>query len=37
MSQDRFRNLHLVKDEAVFVSPKDVKVFEAREPQVKAV
>jgi sulfate transport system ATP-binding protein len=37
MSQDRFRNLHLLKDEAVFVIPKDVKVFEAREAQAKVV
>jgi len=37
MSQDRFRNLHLLKDEAVFVIPKDVKVFEARETQAKVV
>ncbi len=37
MSQDRFRNLHLLKDEAVFVIPKDVKVFEAREARAKVV
>jgi sulfate/thiosulfate transport system ATP-binding protein len=37
MSQDRFRNLLLRKDEAVFVIPKDVKVFEAREAQAKVV
>jgi sulfate transport system ATP-binding protein len=37
MSQDRFRNLRLLKDEAVFVIPKDVKVFEAREVQAKIV
>jgi hypothetical protein len=37
MSQDRFRNLHLLKDEAVFVIPKDVKVFEVREAQAKVV
>lgn len=37
MSQDRFHNLLLRKDEAVFVIPKDVKVFEAREAQAKAV
>jgi len=28
MSQDRFRNLHLLKGEAVFVIPKDVKIFQ---------
>src|SRR5215831_7721121 len=28
LSQDRFRNLALLKDEAVFVIPRDVKVFE---------
>jgi sulfate/thiosulfate transport system ATP-binding protein len=28
MSQERFRKLHLLKDEAVFVIPKDVKVFQ---------
>jgi sulfate/thiosulfate transport system ATP-binding protein len=28
MSQDRFRVLHLRKDEAVFVIPKDLKVFQ---------
>jgi sulfate transport system ATP-binding protein len=28
MSQERFRNLHLLKDEAIFVIPKDVKVFQ---------
>src|SRR5881392_441088 len=27
MSQERFRDLQLIKDEAVFVIPKDVKVF----------
>jgi len=37
MSQDRFHNLLLRKDEAVFVIPKDVKVFEAREAQAKVV
>jgi sulfate transport system ATP-binding protein len=37
MSQERFRNLHLLKDEAVFVIPKDVKVFEARDSQAKVV
>ncbi len=31
MSQDRFQNLQLVKDEAVFVIPKDVKVFAKNE------
>jgi sulfate transport system ATP-binding protein len=31
LSQERFQTLHLVKDEAVFVIPKDVKVFQARE------
>ena len=30
MSQERFRNLQLIKDEAVFVIPKDLKVFEAK-------
>jgi len=29
MSQDRFRILHLLKGEAVFVIPKDVKIFQA--------
>ncbi len=28
MSQDRFRSLRLLKDEAVFVIPKDVKIFQ---------
>ncbi len=37
MSQDRFHNLLLRKDEAVFVIPKDVKVFQAREAQAKVV
>ena len=31
LSQERFQTLHLVKDESVFVIPKDVKVFQARE------
>jgi len=31
MSQDRFQSLQLVKDEAVFVIPKDVKVFAKNE------
>jgi len=31
MSQERFRNLQLLKEEAVFVIPKDVKVFQAYE------
>jgi sulfate/thiosulfate transport system ATP-binding protein len=31
MSQDRFRTLHLLKDEAVFVIPRDLKVFQAHE------
>jgi sulfate/thiosulfate transport system ATP-binding protein len=31
LSQERFHTLHLVKDESVFVIPKDVKVFQARE------
>jgi sulfate transport system ATP-binding protein len=31
MSQDRFRNLHLLKDESVFVIPRDVKVFQMNE------
>ncbi len=31
LSQDRFQALRLVKDEAVFVIPKDIKVFQARE------
>jgi sulfate transport system ATP-binding protein len=31
MSQERFGNLQLMKDEAVFVIPKDVKVFQAHE------
>ena len=29
MPQDRFRSLHLAKDETVFVIPKDVRVFES--------
>jgi sulfate transport system ATP-binding protein len=29
MPQERFRNLQLLKNEAVFVIPKDVKVFQA--------
>jgi sulfate transport system ATP-binding protein len=28
MSQERFRDLHLVKDEAVFIIPRDVAVFQ---------
>ena len=28
MPQERFRSLHLLKDESVFVIPKDVRVFE---------
>jgi sulfate transport system ATP-binding protein len=28
MPQERFRNLHLLKDETVFVIPRDVRVFE---------
>ena len=28
ISQERFQNLHLVRDEAVFVIPKDVRVFQ---------
>jgi len=28
--QDRFRSLHLLKDETVFVIPRDVRVFEKR-------
>src|SRR5712692_2455244 len=31
MSQERFGNLQLMKDEAVFIIPKDVKVFQAHE------
>jgi sulfate/thiosulfate transport system ATP-binding protein len=31
LSQERFQTLHLVKDESVFVIPKDVKVFQSRE------
>jgi len=31
MSQERFRDLQLMKDEAVFIIPKDVKVFQAHE------
>ena len=31
MSQDRFRDLQLVKEEAVFVIPKDVKIFQPQE------
>jgi len=31
LSQERFHNLRLVKDEAVFVIPQDVKVFQTRE------
>jgi sulfate transport system ATP-binding protein len=31
MSQDRFQNLQLMKDEAVFVIPKDLKVFAKNE------
>jgi sulfate transport system ATP-binding protein len=31
MSQDRFQSLQLMKDEAVFVIPKDVKVFAKNE------
>lgn len=30
LSQERFRNLQLVKEEAVFVIPKDVKIFQAQ-------
>ena len=30
MSQDRFRDLQLVNNEAIFIVPKDVKVFESR-------
>jgi sulfate/thiosulfate transport system ATP-binding protein len=29
MPQDRFRTLQLLKDESVFVIPRDLKVFEA--------
>ena len=28
MSQERFKGLQLTKDEAVFVIPKDVKIFQ---------
>ncbi|MBS1850648.1 MAG: sulfate ABC transporter ATP-binding protein [Acidobacteria bacterium] len=31
MTQERFRSLHLLKDESVFVIPKDVKVFDIRQ------
>ena len=31
MPQERFRNLQLVKDESVFVIPKDLKVFQGTE------
>jgi sulfate transport system ATP-binding protein len=31
MPQDRFRTLQLLKDESVFVIPRDLKVFEANE------
>jgi sulfate transport system ATP-binding protein len=31
MSQDRYRNLCLLKDESVFVIPRDVKVFQVHE------
>ena len=31
LSQERFRSLQLVRDEAVFVIPKDVKIFQGRE------
>jgi sulfate/thiosulfate transport system ATP-binding protein len=31
LSQDRFQTLRLMKDEAVFVIPKELKVFEAQE------
>ena len=34
MSQDRFQNLQLAKDESVFVIPKDLKIF-AREEKSK--
>ena len=33
MSQERFRNLRLLKDETVFVIPKDVKVFQVSQMQ----
>ncbi|MGA3295603.1 MAG: sulfate ABC transporter ATP-binding protein [Candidatus Acidiferrales bacterium] len=31
MSQERFRDLHLVKDEVVFIVPKEITVFETGE------
>jgi hypothetical protein len=31
MSQERFKTLQLTKDEAVFVIPKDLKVFQKNE------
>jgi sulfate transport system ATP-binding protein len=31
MSQERFQNLHLAKGEAVFIFPRDVKVFKAEQ------
>jgi hypothetical protein len=28
MSQERFRDLHLVRDEVVYIVPKEITVFE---------
>jgi hypothetical protein len=30
MSQERFRDLQLANNEAVFIIPRDIKVFEGR-------
>jgi len=36
LPQERFRSLQLMKNELVFIIPKDVKVFPARKEMARA-